>query len=97
MSDDWKPGDLACCISDDWWAERPCNPQLGDVLRISTMFAAGLKHAGADGHYFSFVGKPPRVWWHSSHFLRAETYPVVARGEDVVSRIRNSAARQGVC
>lgn len=81
MNEDWKPGDLAECIADNWCLSNPHSPKVGDVLRVSRV-QEGLGVANRALIYgLGFEGKPANAHWETTCFrkLRPVQEPAEAK------------------
>lgn len=68
-SEDWRVGDLALCVSDHWERPEPCDPHVGDVLRVSAV-CTGVT---PDNHLIiglRFEGKPQTTAWSNISFCK---------------------------
>ena len=87
LNEDWKVGDLAECICDDWSVPLTCNPKKGEFLTVSRVSDDGDQVV--DGrrfqfHALEFFDKPRGAAWHCASFKKH-------RG--VVEAIKRAAAR----
>lgn len=57
MNEDWRAGDLAVCVFDEWY--RPCleAPKVNDLLRVSGV-TEGVGDQNYGSYFLSFSGKP---------------------------------------
>lgn len=69
-NEDWKVGDTAVCIRDDWVKPIPIDPKEGDFLVVSG-FNEGLGNVGiAQISGLKFEGKPQNKSWYCEAFRK---------------------------
>lgn len=56
MNEDWRAGDLAVCIDDNWVDCPPTAPSLGDLLRVTGVYDATNIVHNVRVYALTFVG-----------------------------------------
>lgn len=92
MSEDWRVGDLAVCLADNWMLASPFNPKAGDLLRVAAIDRApGIYEPEKIIIGLGFEGKPVGAFWHNIRFRKAQT-----DREPATKSLSEMIRRQGV-
>ncbi|MDX3908872.1 MAG: hypothetical protein QHC67_03540 [Sphingobium sp.] len=62
--EDWQPGDLAICISEDWPSDPGNNPKINDLLRVTDICW--------EGRFLHFSEKPSSQHWPAINFRKVK-------------------------
>lgn len=71
-NEDWRVGDLAVCVRDDWERQK-ISPKVGEVLRVSGLYEDVVTSGVDKGCLASglcFEGRPQHFAWRCSGFRK---------------------------
>lgn len=71
MTEDWRVGDLAVCIFEDWEIHWPENPKINDLLRVAAVDVAFSFMQEKRFIALGFESKPPQKRWNNTAFRKA--------------------------
>ena len=67
--EDWKPGDLAECIRDNWIEPSGNDPKVGDIFRVRRVNDA-TNHLNVRAIFLFFDGRTGRTGYSSTAFRK---------------------------
>lgn len=73
MNEDWRVGDLACCVMRPgmWWSPgSPFDPKDGDILRVSHILDGVHEKSDSLIIALGFHGKPADILWCCHQFRK---------------------------
>lgn len=95
MNEDWRPGDLAQCIADDWIIPTGEDPKIGDILRVTKVLdlTGDYPNAGRVRFYaLRFEGKRWQGGWETAAFRKLR--PVLEPAEEEFTNLIKRPVRQ---
>lgn len=90
---DWRVGDLAVCIQDDWPIPFSCNPRKDEVLRVAKVAPAMSYDHSTRFIGLGFESKPPDHLWSNNAFRKAHLAHEPA-SESLYEMIRRRSRRR---
>lgn len=81
MSEDWKIGDLALCIRDDWTYSDLYDPHVGDLLHVSAIRDGVDERSRTRIIGLAFREKPFHFSWSNMAFRKAKEVSEPAEAE----------------
>lgn len=70
MNEDWRVGDLARCVDDEWLPKDAIDPKINDVLRVSEVMEGQCETGPILMFGLRFEGKPSNRAWAALAFRK---------------------------
>lgn len=93
MNEDWRAGDLACCISNSFYRPSQHNPNVGDVLRVTRVVEGFALDARVRLYGLQFESKPGNMAWDVTAFRKLR--PTLRAADASFSRWLRDTLRPG--